>query len=262
MMRNKFFSFLSLSRWLLVAGALTLAASAGAATLKGAVAAQAKTDKAAAASQKRINDLVSKTDDAANKYVQAKVDTESLDKFNKRLSAQVDAQKKQIASLQSQLDGIQTTAREVQPLMQKMVETLAQFVKLDIPFFLKQRTDRVNKLEAMLQRPDVTISEKYRRILEAYQIELEYGRTLDAYEGKIGTGSSAKTVEFLRLGRIALLYQTPDGKETGYWNNDKKQWVKDNSYAHDFQVAVRIAKKQGAPDLITVPVHAPVEGQS
>ena len=70
----------------------------------------------------------------------------------------------------------------------------------------------------MMSRADVTISEKYRRILEAYQVELDYGRTLEAYEGKLGSGDDARTVQFLRVGRVALLYQTLDGKETGYWD--------------------------------------------
>jgi hypothetical protein len=105
----------------------------------------------------------------------------------------------------------------------------------------------------------VTISEKYRLILEAYQIELEYGRTLEAYEGRVGDGDAAKIVEFVRLGRISLMYQTLDGKETGYWDANAKQWVVDNDYARAVAEARRVAKKDGAPDLLTVPVPAPQE---
>lgn len=262
MIQGKIVNIHFLLRRLITVAVVIAVTGAGAATLKNVESTQAATDKAAAASQKRINDVLSQTDDAVNKYVQALADTESLNKYNAHLGEQVKAQQTEIASLQKQLNDIETTSREVQPLMQKMVDTLAQFVSLDVPFLLDERTARVKRLQDMLTRPEVSISEKYRRILEAYQIELEYGRTLDAYEGKIGSGATAKTVEFVRLGRIALLYQTPDGKETGYWDKDKKTWVEDDSYARSVKEALRIAKKQGAPDLLTVPVHAPEEDKS
>ena len=86
-------------------------------------------------------------------------------------------------------------------------------------------------LQNLMPRADVAISEKYRLILEAYQIELDYGQTLDAYEGRLGTGADARTVEFAQLGRVSLMYRTLDGSETGYWDANQKTWVVDNSYA-------------------------------
>jgi hypothetical protein len=91
---------------------------------------------------------------------------------------------------------------------------------------------------------------------------MEYGRTLEAYEGKMGDGDKAKTVEFLRVGRVALLYQTLDGKETGYYDADGKKWVEDDGYNDAVKKGLKVAKKQGAPDLLEVPVHAPVEAKS
>ena len=113
-----------------------------------------------------------------------------------------------------------------------------------------------------MSRADVTISEKYRRIPEAYQIELEYGRTLSAYEGPLGTGAEERTVEFAQLGRVSLMYRTLDGSETGYWDANQKQWVVDPSYADAVEEAIRVARGDGAPDLLTVPVPAPQEVRS
>jgi hypothetical protein len=114
----------------------------------------------------------------------------------------------------------------------------------------------------MMGRADVSISEKYRRILEAYQIETEYGRTLEAYQGELGSGEGARTVRFLRLGRIALLYQTMDGKETGYWNASTKAWVVDDSYRGAVRHGFAVADKAGAPDLLIAPVPAPVAAKA
>jgi len=231
-------------------------------SVEGAVNAQVGVDKAAAASQERINQLLDKTQDAAAKYAQSLAEAESMEKYNTQLGDQVKQQEAEVLSIETQLLEIATTNREVQPLIQNMVNTLQEFVALDVPFLLEERTDRVESLQGLMARADVAISEKYRRIIEAYQIELEYGRTLDTYEGMLGEGADARAVDFVRLGRIALMYQTLDGAETGYWDAQQKKWIIDNSYAHAVSEARRVAKKDGAPDLLTVPVPAPQEVRS
>jgi len=248
---------------LVVAAApIVLAVPANAQSVEPALNKQVAVDKAAAASQDRINKMRDQTQDAASKYAQAVAEAESMEKYNKQLNKQVEEQGVELASIGKQLTEIETTNREVQPLMQKMVDTLQNFVALDVPFLLEERTNRVKSLQALMLRADVAISEKYRRIIEAYQIELEYGRTLEAYKGVIGDPGNQRTVAFVRLGRVALMYQTLDGAETGYWDAKEKKWVVDNSYAHAVSEARRVAEKNGAPDLLIVPVPAPEEVQS
>ena len=225
--------------------------------LAAAVAAQADADKTAVATQARIDALDDQTQGIAARYVQALADVDSLNQYNEQLTRQVKAQDAEVASLEQQLSALQVTEREVQPLMLQMVDTLDQFVRLDVPFLVDERAKRVAGLQEMMQRADVAIAEKYRRILEAYQIELEYGRTLDAYDGHLGAGETARIVAFVRLGRVSLMYQTLDGSESGYWDQSKRRWQRDDSYAKSIKAALRVAKKIGAPDLLRVPVPAP-----
>ena len=248
--------------YLAVAIVPALLAAPAVAQLNQALTAQVAVDKAGADSQKQINDLRDKTQTEADKYANAVAEAESLERYNAQLQKQVKSQEEEMASIDRQLTEIETTNREVQPLMEQMVETLEQFVKLDVPFLLDERTERVKSLKELMGRADVTISEKYRRIMEAYQIELDYGRSLDAYEGRLGTGADARTVEFVRLGRISLMYRTLDGSEVGYWDQQKRDWVSDPSYADAVEQALRVARKQGAPELLTVPVPAPQEVRS
>jgi hypothetical protein len=222
-----------------------------------AIAAQKENNAAAAASQDTINKQVDQSQTLAQQYASALEALDSLNKYNNQLQKQVDAQGVEKTSLQTQLTEIETTTREVLPLMERMVATLDQFVKADIPIFLEERTTRVNTLVELMGRADVAISEKYRRILEAYQIELEYGRTLSAYDGTMGTGADARTVQFVQLGRVSLMYQTKDGSETGYWDASAKQWVKAPEYAENIKAALAVARGDGAPDLLRVPVPAP-----
>ena len=237
----------------------TLAAVPASAQLNQTLQAQTEVDRAAAQAQQEIDSIRDRTLDAAGRYAQAMTEAESYEKYNEQLSAQVQSQGEEIQSIQQQLVDIETTNREVQPLMDKMVRALDQFVALDVPFLIEERTARVDNLKDIMARSDVTISEKYRLILEAYQIELEYGRTLDSYEGVLDAGDSRRTVEFVRLGRISLMYRTLDGSETGYWDAAQKQWVVDDSYAEAVEQAIRVANQDGAPELLTVPVPAPQE---
>ena len=257
---SRLVKFISLC--LTMAAPFVLATSLQAQSLDSLINSQAAVDAEAAASQERINEIRDQTQDAAAKYAQALAEAESMEKYNKQLGSQVADQQKEMASIEKQLLEIETTNREVQPLMQNMVNTLERFVALDVPFLLEERTNRVKGLQDLMARADVAISEKYRRIIEAYQIELEYGRTLETYEGRIQDASGVRTVNFVRLGRISLMYQTLDGAETGYWNAQEKQWVVDNNYAHAVSEARRVARKDGPPDLLRVPVPAPQEVRS
>jgi hypothetical protein len=216
---------------------------------------QVKTEEAARASQKRIEQLDTETTKMLAEYRQMIAETQSLKSYNNELAVQVQSQTGQLQNMQRQITEIETTSREVLPMMQKMLATLDEFVKLDLPFLMQERTTRVSALKEIMGRADVSTSEKYRRIVEAYQIEMEYGRTLEAYQGTIGD----KTVDFLRAGRVSLMYQTLDGKETGYWDADAKAWKIDKDYQDAMRAGLKVAKKQAAPDFITVAIRAPKE---
>ena len=216
---------------------------------------QVKTEEAAKASQKKVESLDEEATKMLSDYRQMLAETTSLKSYNEQLAGQVKSQEEQIAEMTQQLTTIESTSKEVLPMMDKMLSTLDQFVKLDIPFLLEERTNRVSQLKDMMTRADVSTSEKYRRIVEAYQIEMEYGRTIEAYQSKVGD----KTVDFLRSGRVSLMYQTLDGKETGYWDANEKAFKKDNDYQDALKAGLKVAKKQAAPDFIRVAVSAPKE---
>jgi uncharacterized protein DUF3450 len=230
--------------------------------LETVVQAQIAADKDAVASQQRINELDDQSRDMLQKYNLLLAEAESMNNYSDSLALQVKDQNDAIASYNQQLVDIEHTAREVLPMMQRMLDQIDRFVQLDMPFLPDERRERVQKLKDVMGKADVAISEKYRRIVEAYQIELDFGRTLESYEAKLQGDSAGRTVRFLRIGRVALLYQTLDGEETGYWDADQKNWVVDNSYREAVIEGVKVATKQGAPELVEAPIRAPQDAQS
>ena len=55
------------------------------------------------------------------------------------------------------------------------------------------------------------------------------------------------------------MYQTRDGNETGYWDNDKRDWVLAPDLERSVAEGLRIARKQAPPNLMILPIHAPQE---
>ena len=231
-------------------------AQAGEPKVRQAIKEELGSNRSAAQSQRRIDRLDDETQGLLSDYRLTVRETDSLRRYNEQLERQIQSQLNEIAAIEDELTRIEETNREVLPMMLRMVNTLDQFVKLDMPFLQDERSKRLDGLKDIMDRADVTTSEKYRRILEAYQVEMEYGRTIEAYEAKLATASGDKTVDFLRVGRVALMYQTKDTEETGRYNPESGKWEVVNDYREAVLKGLRIAKKQAAPDLLIMPIDA------
>ena len=171
-------------------------------------------------------------------------------------------QEAQITDIGKQLDQFALIERGIVPLMLDSIEILDKFIDLDVPFLLEERKARVARLRTIMNLSDVTVSEKYRQIMDAYQIETTYGRDIEAYTGLLEIDGESRQVDFLRIGRTSLTYQTPDQEETGFWNKQAGQWEKlPNKYQSYVTQGLRVARKQVTPSLLELPIEAPGEGR-
>jgi hypothetical protein len=230
---------------------------AGAQALEQAIDVRTRSNQAGAQSQGRIDKVADQTDELFRQYREEAQRIEALRVYNAQLEKLIASQEAEKATLREQIENVTVIGREVTPLMLRMVEALEQFVALDVPFLETERSNRVHHLKELMDRADVTNAEKYRRILEAYQIENEYGRTIEAYRGSLDQGGESRPVDFLRVGRVVLLYQTLDASELGAWDQAAGKWQPlDRSYRGAIRQGLRIARKQAAPDLLRLPVRA------
>ncbi|MDQ7090160.1 MAG: DUF3450 domain-containing protein [Methylococcales bacterium] len=232
------------------------------APLEDAIRVNQATQEAAADSQKKIDTLSQQTGTLLEQYRFATRQTKNLKIQSEHLQQVLINQKLEKSSLEEQLKTIVTTQNEITPLILRMLTNLDAFIALDLPFLPEERKQRLTKLKAMMLRADVTKAEKFRRIIEAYQIENEYGNTIEAYKDEINLNGTKSPVDFLRLGRIALYYQRLDGSETGFWNKTEKRWeTLPDSYRNKIHDGLSVARKQSAPDLLILPVAAAEEGK-
>jgi septal ring factor EnvC (AmiA/AmiB activator) len=215
------------------------------------------TNNTAIQSQKKIDKLSNQAQKALTEYRSATRQTETLKTYTNHLRELVKSQNEEKTSLQQQLEEIETTQQEIVPLILRMLDSLESFIQLDLPFLPTERLHRLSLLKEMIVRADVTNAEKFRRIMEAFQIENDYGKTIEAYRANLDLNGNTSSVDFLRMGRVALYYQRLDSSETGVWNRETKVWeTLPSSYRNSIRKGLRIARKETAPDLIIIPVPA------
>ena len=212
-------------------------------------------NESAASSQEKINGINDTIDNKVQKFKTINKETDGLRVYNGQLEKQIQNQLDEMASLNKSMDEVSVIERQITPLMIRMIDGLEQFVQLDVPFLPEERSKRVADLREMMDRADVSPSEKFRRVMEAYQVEMDYGRTMEAYSGLLTVGGQERDVDFLRVGRTVLVYQTRDTSLQGVWNKETKQWDElPSSTRTQVTKGLRMAKKQMAPDLLMLPV--------
>ena len=214
---------------------------------------------AGAAEQRRVEQIADQTVDLLNDYNTVSKVVDGLVTYNTLLQRQINNQEEEMAALNESIKNVALIERQIVPMMTRMLDGLEVFIQLDTPFLLKERTERLARLRDMMERSDVSSAEKFRRVIEAYQIENDYGRTIEAYKDTVDIDGVTQEADFLRIGRVSLAYQTIGGGTTGAWDKEAGQYVKLDDAEFKNQVAhgLKVARKQVAPDLLVVPVAAP-----
>jgi len=215
-----------------------------------------------AAAKAQIDKIDDQSTDLITQYRDLERQKESLRVYNEQIEKLVVAQRAKMEKIQQEINDAAMIGRELTPLMFRMLDNLEQFIKLDIPFMMEERMKRVGELRETMNNSGIEDSEKFRQILDAYVIELEYGKFIDEYKGKLKLGGQEVEVEFLMIGRLVLVYRSIDGAKLGIWDQGKKAWQDlSREYFGAIQKGFRMARKQAAPGLIHLPVPAPKEVQ-
>ena len=240
---------------LLGSAAVFSGSTAMAATFNDVFLAAAQLNAQAKRSQAKIDDLTEETRRLLNEYKTVLKEVEGLKVYNRQLEKQIVNQEQEMVQLAASIDEVTIIERQITPLMLRMIDGLEQFVELDAPFLLDERRGRVERLREMMDRADVAVSEKFSQVFRAFQIENEYGRTMETYPTTIQIDGTDRKVDILKVGRIALVYQTPDGAETGMFNPGTREYEPvDNSYQASVRQGIRMARQQASIDMLSLPV--------
>ena len=207
-----------------------------------------------AASQQRVADM---DDDAGAKQREYRAVLQQIDNIRLFVDQQdiyLQSQDSEIESLNTQLSTVEQIKQGMSPMMLRMTYSIEDAIKADVPFKLEERMARVQRLKNTLGDPSVSPAEQYRQVLNAYKIEVSYGQGLDSYEGAHPTKPNS-IVNFLRYGRVSLVYMTKDESEIGRYDMTSRTWEPvSTSEALGVRRAIRIANGEAAPGLVLAPV--------
>jgi hypothetical protein len=218
----------------------------------------ATTNSDATASQRKIDALAGQTKTLLEEYRRLEDGAAYQKSYTQELEDLDQTQRAQIEDLQRQISQALVTRQRIVPLMRSMAESLERFVVLDLPFQQEERINAVLQLKQRLNQTELSVSAKFRLLLEAYQLEQDYGNKVEAWRGPLQREGEELSVEYLRVGRVALYFQSLDGASSGYWSAQQKRWVDlDAEYNRDITQALRVAKSQVAPQLLQLPLIAP-----
>lgn len=211
-------------------------------------------------SQERVNAIVSDTDKIISQYKAVLKTVDGLKVYNAQMERSIERQMQAMEELQENIKNVTDVKRQVEPLLDRMIDGLEQFIRNDLPFQMETRLEGLNRVKDLMTNPDVDSSERFRSVFELYQIESDYGRVFQSYQQTMEVNGQERIVDMLMVGRVALLYQTTDGTISGAYNKETKQFevVDEATYRKSITSAIRVANAQEAADKILIlPISAP-----
>jgi len=211
----------------------------------------------AAQAQVRINQLSDEADEILQEYRDVAKIVDGLEVYNASYRRTIAEQERTIAQYDRSIEDAAALQRQVPPVMERMMVALEQFVELDLPFLISERQARLQLIRDTFDDSSVNVAEKFRLVLAAYQQEINYGRVMQHYTDSLEIGGAERDVDILRVGRVALLYQTSDQTETGVWDKATNQWVTlDDDYRRPVANAIRMAQNLATLEILELPIPA------
>ena len=209
----------------------------------------------------------------------------------------IQQQDEQIASLSARIEAASesSASEELLPIVQEMVSEMEKLMVSDLPFRVERRFALLDDLRADLQADGVSIYDVYRRAMEIYGQEANYGLQVSSYTGlnpiterqgrrfqaclenvesptcdlnneqvnALDSGAEIEDLQeqlydgnYIHFGRLALLYLERDSSEGYRYNSASGSWDPlSNSELLGLRQNVRIARGESAIGTMTAPIR-------
>ena len=163
--------------------------------------------------QEQINQLDDQRSDMVSEFRTLLQRTQAAQLYARQQEKVVESQRRELESLQSQLERVDEITAQTTPMLIDMVSDLETFIQADLPFKLGERQERVESLRAAMENPQVPIVEQYRLIIEAYKTEMEYGRTIQTWPEVIDIDAAEQARVVIRPegSGVAVMQDTAPG---------------------------------------------------
>ncbi|MEE2878516.1 MAG: DUF3450 domain-containing protein [Pseudomonadota bacterium] len=204
--------------------------------------------------QEQINQLDDQRSDMVSEFRTLLQRTQAAQLYARQQEKVVESQRRELESLQNQLERVDEITAQTTPMLIDMVADLEQFVSADLPFKVEERQERIESLRAAMENPQVPIVEQYRLIIEAYKSEMEYGRTIQTWPEVIDVDGTPVMVDMFLYGRVALVYMSPDRRYAARYDRAQNAWVPvENRFKENIAKAIKVAKGTTTPSVLYAP---------
>jgi hypothetical protein len=169
--------------------------------------------------------------------------------------AYIAREREAIEALRQRREAFAVVRRELEPLLDSLLERLELAVADDLPFLPRERAARLDALRAALDDYELPLQEKLRRTLEALRVEAGYGGQVEVTDEAVVLGGAQARARVLRLGRLGLYCLLPDGRG-GMFDAQSGTW-QELSGERGAQVAeaLEITARRQVVDLVSLPVQ-------
>lgn len=204
--------------------------------------------------QERINQLDDERSDMVSEFRTLLQRKQAAELYARQQEKVVESQRRELVSLNEQLGRVDDITAQTVPMLLDMIADLEAFVAADLPFKKQERTDRIETLKTAMDAADVPIVEKYRLIIEAYQTELEYGRTVSTWPDTVTINDNEVKVDMFLYGRVALVRMSPDQRYAQRYDRATDTWVDvDGAFKSEIENAIKIASGRTTPSVMYAP---------
>ena len=212
--------------------------------------------RAARESQQRVNKLHQETRALHEKRRGAEWQVLQLAAYAEQLEQEALVQERKRVEVEAELERVASTGTDLLPLTQRMLAELEALIARDQPFLQEVRQKRVAEMKVLLDDPQRSIAEKFRRVLEAWRSEVEYGYSLGAEDAATDCEGKPGASTLVRIGRIGLYCLAADGKQAARWDAVHRRWTGlDDDEAEQVARAVAMARGKAPPELLVLPVE-------
>ena len=189
------------------------------------------------------------------RYEALELTIDRLTSQKEALSESNDQTRQRIAAKEQQLAHIEQISAGIIPFIDEIINHLRKEVNSGLPFLLEERRTRLERLSQLSTDPEVTVSEKFRKVMEALMVEAEYGNTIEVYQETAAIGGHDTLINVFRLGRMNLFYQSLDHNSCGVYNLADNCWeTLPDTYNAAIETAIEIGAKRQPVELLRLPL--------
>lgn len=205
--------------------------------------------------QKMANKWINEKEAIINEMRQINNELKWYEFQTKKFNKYVNKQRQKLQRMKQEKQELNTMQLRLEPYLEEKIAHLENFIDNDLPFNNESRNSHIKYLQESLYDPDLSLPEKLRRVIKAYQREAKYGMTIGAEKRELNIKGKTIKAQIFRLGRLKLFYSSLDGQHIGIWNQKENKWEKiDDQYKRALQKAIDIANQQKAVELVKLPV--------